>query len=270
MPIKIPTPLDIHESHSEIGEHVKRISEYKGRLDAALVAKMKRKATPAQVQWLDAEGFTLESPTGTGVSPDTFARWVFGPFSKPTTGNARVVVTSFPGYYAIGWNRRQYARVEKSEAEEIKRQLDQDSMNTDEGDGHAKWLQPLPAVVAGEGKHRVDLFREHELTMVAKVTASPIPSASDLELCKVWGADDIWALRCKNPDFRRGRRNNGEFAPLPLPDLSVPIFKAYGVQVRKLPCFPWKVTSEELGNLQIFDRLDASLWRSHILTSGYV
>lgn len=104
--------------------------------------------------------------------------------------------------------------------------------------------------------------------MVAKVFPTPVPPASDLELCKVWGANDVWALQCKNPAFIG--RDVFSFAPLPLPHLSVPLFLDYGVGVRRLGLLPWKVHSKVLQEAGWDAKLKPRSWRTLLLNAGYV
>lgn len=266
--LKNITVLEISPEHEVLKGHVKSISNYKGRLDAALVAKRNEVATEDQEAWLLSEGFTRPSPNGTGVSADTFAKWVFGPFFRRRDMHERERVLTFPGYFAIGWNRRQYGQVDLTRALEIKRLLDVDSCDTSASDGYARWLAPLPAVVATEGKHRVDLFRQHGLEMVAKVFPTLLPSASDLQLCKIWGTKDVWALQCKNPTFIGGNESN--IALLPLPHLSVPLFLDYGVTVRQLRLSPWMAHSRELRDTGWTTIVRPERWRTALLNAGYI
>lgn len=268
----ITTPLFRYEIAPHLCSlvgHVSAVSCYKGALDAALVLKARRKATEEQENWLQREGYLRNCPTGTGVNSDTFARWVFGPFMKWPDNHEMDILMSFPARMAIGWNRRQYCPVTKQEAMAIKSSLDKETMNPDSGDGYARWLKPLPVFVATEGKHRVDLFRNHELEMVAKVWATPIPPATDLEIWRVWGADDIFALRCKNPRYRDSSQDSkDEFALLPLPHLSVPIFLAYGARQVGRRCMPWQVAVDK--HWDLLTRLQPSRWRQLMLSAGYV
>jgi hypothetical protein len=260
-------PIRLSFDNADLQNQVRRISEYKGRLDAALVAIKDDLATSDQIAWLEQEGFTREEPSGTGVEPNTFARWIFGPFAqwKNYTSSELMI---FPGHIALGWNRRQYKPVTHAEALSIKSELDVRTVN--KVDGHVRWLHPAPVIVAGEGKHRVDLFRTHGLDMLANVGITPIPLATELELWRIFGVDGVWALRCLNKDFLHTHRGEiGEFAALPLPELSIPFFKAYGVRERSLRCFPWQV-SLGLKWPNRFVSFQPKRWRSLILNDGYI
>jgi hypothetical protein len=170
----------------------------------------------------------------------------------------------------IGWNRRQYGKVSFGEAEAIKSLLDGRTLDPTVSDGYATWLKPLPVIIAGEGEHRVDLHRTHCLDMLARIKVDEFPVAEELELVRIHGSAVAWGLRClKMNKIAQTRRVQGALAYLPLPNLSVPFFKAYGVQVNTRSAWPWQV-SFGLDETPLSLRVRSSEWRNTVLSSGYI
>lgn len=266
--IGVPTDLALH-GHV-LMPHVSCITEYKGKLDATLVATALKRSTPEQRAWLLTEGFVKHELFGTGVNPQTFASWVLGPFRIDAPIKEQRQTSVFPGWAAIGWNRRQYGGVSLDQARAIKSSLDKSTMDPSVSDGYATWLKPIPVIVAGEGKHRVDLHRQHCLDMVARIQIDEFPPAAELELFRIHGSGGVWGLRCLRMDrIRKTGRVQGALAYLPLPNLSVPLLKAYGVQISERRYWPWQI-SLGLDDAPLGLRLRPGKWRSVVLSNGYV
>lgn len=180
----------------------------------------------------------------------------------------------FPGWAAIGWNRNQYAKVSLEDAELIKASLDKRTLDPSESDGWATWFKPLPVIVTGEGKHRADLHRQHKLDMLARVSIDTFPRPELLELVRIHWADHEWALRCLDATaFGLGGRSQSNLVYLPLPQLSVPFFQAYGVQTCSRKCWPWQVSlglRDAPREAPLGLKLQPKKWRSLVLSGGYI
>lgn len=244
---------------------VRTIVAFKSTLDANLSAHINERATLEQEDWLNQYGFGSRLRYGQGISPERFARCVFGPFRKATPSEL-ASMRSFPSSIAIGWNRRQYQEISLDAATFRKSKLDEDTRRGVGEYGYASYLSSYQVLIADEGKHRVDMLRHHNLDIFAKVREVVVPTPGELELVQIFGTNDVWGLRCSNPEFRTNFRGPiGPIAALPLPHLSVPFFQAYGVRRRPRRCFPWQVS---LGLIELPKNLfqrRPSRWRQLIL-----
>lgn len=273
-PIQLATPIDLGLQGHKLESFVKNITEYKGQLDASLVALRKGKATPDERAWLLEQGFVKEKTSGNGVATDTFAAWVLGPFRIRASYKEDRPTALFPGWAAIGWNRNQYAKVNLEDAKLIKASLDKRTLDPSESDGWATWFKPLPVIVTGEGKHRADLHRQHKLDMLARVRIDTFPGAESLELVRIHWASDEWALRCLDVNaFGAGGRFQDDLVYLPLPQLSVPLLQAYGVQTCSRKCWPWQVSlglRDSPRDAPFGLKWQPKKWRSVVLSEGYI
>jgi hypothetical protein len=166
----------------------------------------------------------VKKPAGTGIGTEQFARWIFGRFWYR---NHETELCEVPAWACIGWNRRQRARVSPDAAAAIAQDLNQQTLYRGHQRATGTWFAPFPLVLIGEGKHRVDLFAEHDLHLLIRLTRSTLAPPTSLRLKRVLGCDDVVALECGDSSFCGGSHR---CELLPLPDLAVPLLEAYGVR----------------------------------------
>lgn len=200
---------------------VQPITAFKRELDARLI-EWAHGSEPAD-NWLRSRGFT-KRPSGRGVDSEAFIRWFFGPFWRSSLESDLCRVTAWA---CVGWNRHQRASMPADDALRLARQLDDHTRGDDSQRAIGHWFEPFPLVLMGEGKNRVDLYREHDLPLLVQLRIAALAPAASLMLKPVLGCDNLVALECLDASFwRDGER----IALLPFPDLAVPLLRAYGVQ----------------------------------------
>lgn len=84
---------------------------------------------------------------------------------------------------------------------------------------------PFPLYMAGEGKHRVLLFRKHSIDIVADIKYKKYPRAESLRIHKaLWR--NIYYISCNEKEFSE----TGKPIKLAFPELTLPLLNEYGVK----------------------------------------
>ncbi len=263
--------LRVNERWRQIIEPVTMLKE---RLDRVLNSNAWNagEVTSEDVEWAKREGFDLEnSPSGTGVCPVRYARWIVGS-SLQSGETMSSVLTRVPSWSAIGWRRRRHAAKDEADARSRRARLDTDTAAGNDGTGD--WLQPLPLVICGEGKHRAQMHALYFTDMLVNLRVQRLPATQSLRLRRVLGAPRLLALQHRKHDGR------WMTSLLPFPELSQPLFEAIGVREPRgwWIAWPWhdvvrQVAAEARWGPKISPWwlfLGPSKLRSALLRSGYV
>ncbi len=166
-------------------------------------------------------------------SPSTIAE-VVAPFYFEESNTKESLIDIDPAL-VIGAPWRKYAEPEEAAAHEIMDMLD---ANTERELNAAKYgrVGTLPLYFAKEGKNRASLYRAHQRNVKAFVKQYyyPPPEMLQLEQNPLGGA---WWL--STTDRLAISRWGGDRVPLLLPDLSVPLLRAYGVNTGSVLKLSW-------------------------------
>jgi hypothetical protein len=97
----------------------------------------------------------------------------------------------------------------------------------------------LPLYLAREGKNRVRLFQRHSRKVKAKVTRYTLPLPGSLRLHRMFFNREYF-LSCTDSRFI----HKAELIVLPFPEVTVPIYQAYGAQVTRRFWRPLSVSAK--------------------------
>lgn len=186
-----------------------RLVEYKYFLDD------KRKA----INELEKKNYTTNS-----IPPFIFARRII-PFFILRYSKAPEILYVDPNL-VIGATVNKYSENSIKKCNEINSDYSgSDAFNTVEYER----IGNLPLYIAYEGKNRVRLFQEHQIKIKARVNYTYYPSPNELQLQKSMLNNDYY-LSCSNEFFVQNENNT---ILLLYPEITVPLFKSYGVKEGK-------------------------------------
>lgn len=250
------------------------ITALKRRLDRVLNSKAWHDGLVSadDVQWARDQGFALpKKPSGTGIEPQHFIKWIVGPywFNKHLSAYQ---LTLFPSWAAVGWNRRLHKSDSPEHAQRKRRELDQDTIDSENGReaAYSSWIAPLPLVVCGEGKHRAELYADYFPDMLTNLGVEALPDASTLLIRRIARAPRLAVLQHTRPDSKR------EYALLPFPDLSIPLLASIGVRTDASTWLPLPYVTDiylpghRAQYFTVSDLLHPERLRTAILEAGYV
>lgn len=255
---------------------VEPITQLKQRLDCLLNrnAWEAGEVSDANIAWGRQAGFPCtERPGGDGVCPNAFAEWIVGPFRTGLDNPAHWRLSRVPAWAAVGWRRDRHQAENAADASTRRAAIDAETVR--QRDGTAYWLHPLPLVLCGEGKHRVELHTAYFDDLLVNLDVHALPAPARLRLKRVLGAPRVLALQCRDAD------GDWQTALLPFGELSRPLFEALGVPMARgwWVALPWSAPVREIARrgtrlapcpTPLRLALDPTRLRSALLESGYV
>jgi hypothetical protein len=213
---------------------IDRITKFKERLDRVLNynAWAAGEVTAEDQDWARRAGFEIDGPpSGEGVCPQRFAEWIVGPFRRSANWTTISSLSRIPSWSAVGWRRKRHIARDEAQAEAARQNLERRTAMGNDGTGY--WLEPLPLVICGEGKHRAQMYAQYFPDMLINLRSHGLPAADDLRLRRVLGAPRLLALQ------HRSYSGDWETALLPFPEMSQPLFAAMGVHAPTGWWIPW-------------------------------